>query len=842
MSTAHTPPTPPDRSDGLPPTWAKTACILCECNCGLEVLVEGRTLTKIRGDKDAPNSRGYTCEKPLRLDKYQNGPHRITSPMRRREDGSFEEISWTTALDEIAQQLQQVVHVYGGESVFFYGGGGQGNHLGGAYGRALFHAVGAKYMSNALAQEKTGEGWVDQQMYGSHTAGDFENAEVSVFVGKNPWQSHGVQRARPVLKDIARDPNRSMIVIDPRISETAAIADFHLQVRPGTDAWCVAALAATLVQEDLVDHEWLRQHTVGSDTVLAELGAINVTDFADRCGVPEATLRGAARRLGAAESVATYEDLGIQQAPNSTLVSYLQKMLWILTGSFATPGGVHIHSWMFPIAGRWHAVPPERRPRFNGARRALGLALMPQTASLLGRTVIAARRHRRAGVLIEWASQQAMSMFFRSVGPPIGQRIADTLSNASDDPKQATPVTGSRILSGLTPCNVIADEILTDHPQRLRALWIDASNPAHSLADSGKFVRAMRATELSVVIDVAMTETAHAAHYVLPASSQFEKHEASLFTLHFPHNTFQIRRPLMSPLPGTKSEPEIYAEVIDRLHVVDPTLLRSLTDAADIGMATFALTLFSSLERDTSLSGLLPYLLYRSLGTALGPDDQALALIWGLAALAVIAQPDAVSRAGFAGTGLAQANALFEALRDRHEGVVFTEDRYADAWKYIQHDDRKLHIRIPELLIELQALTTLPSTYTSEEFPFILSAGERRSFTANVIIRNPEWRRRDKHGALRISPGDARTLHLADGDHVRIVTETGSATTPIEISDMMQNGHISLPNGFGVSYPDKDGDTSVGVALNTLTTTTRRDHFSGSPWHKTVPARIEKLA
>ena len=106
-------------------------------------------------------------------------------------------------------------------------------------------ALGSVYSSNALAQEKTGEFWVDGQLFGRtscHTTGDFEHAEVAVFLGKNPWQSHGFPRARTVLKAIANDPDRSLIVIDPRRTETADLADFHLQVRPGADAWCLAAL------------------------------------------------------------------------------------------------------------------------------------------------------------------------------------------------------------------------------------------------------------------------------------------------------------------------------------------------------------------------------------------------------------------------------------------------------------------------------------------------------------------------------------------------------------------------------------------------------------------------
>ena len=103
--------------------------------------------------------------------------------------------------------------------------------------------------------------------------GDFEHAEVALFVGKNPWQSHGIPHARTTLKEIANDPERALIVIDPRRSETAELADIHLAVRPGTDAWCLAALVAVLVQEGLVDRAWLAEHADGLDDVETAFGA-----------------------------------------------------------------------------------------------------------------------------------------------------------------------------------------------------------------------------------------------------------------------------------------------------------------------------------------------------------------------------------------------------------------------------------------------------------------------------------------------------------------------------------------------------------------------------------------
>ena len=117
-----------------------------------------------------------------------------------------------------------------------------------------------------------------------------------------------------------------MIVIDPVITDTAKMADIHLRVRPGTDAWCLAAMAAVLVQENLCNEEFLADHVHGVDAVRDALREVPVADYAERCGVDEELIRTAVRRIAGADSVAVFEDLGIQQAPNSTLCSYLNKL------------------------------------------------------------------------------------------------------------------------------------------------------------------------------------------------------------------------------------------------------------------------------------------------------------------------------------------------------------------------------------------------------------------------------------------------------------------------------------------------------------------------------------
>jgi anaerobic selenocysteine-containing dehydrogenase len=736
--------------------WKSTACILCECNCGIVVQVEDRKLARIRGDKEHPGSQGYTCNKALRLDHYQNNRARLTSPMRRRADGTFEEIDWDTAIVEIAEGFKHIRDTYGGDKIFYYGGGGQGNHLGGAYSGAFLKALGSRYRSNALAQEKTGEAWVDAHLYGGHTRGEFEHAEVSVFIGKNPWMSQSFPRARVVLNEIAKDPARSMIVIDPVLTDTAKMSDFHLRVRPGTDAWCLAALAAILVQENLCDEAFLAEHVHGVETVRNALRGVPVADYAQHCGVDKELLRAAARRIGTAASVSVFEDLGIQQAPNSTLCSYLNKLLWILTGNFAKKGSQHLHSSFAPLF-----------------------------STVSGRT----------------------------------------------------PVTGAPIIAGLVPSNAVPEEILTDHPDRFRAMIVESGNPAHSLADSAACRTAFQTLELLVVVDVAMTETARLAHYVLPAASQFEKPEATFFNFEFPHNGFQLRRPLLEPLPGTLPEPEIWARLVRALGVVGDADLRPLREAAQRGRQAYTEAFLAAVGGNPTVAKLLPYVLYETLGPTLPEGLSGAAALWGLAQKTAMTYPDAVRRAGHA-----DGNALFDAILDSPSGITFTVHNYEDDFALISHADHRIALEIPEMLDDLWALTAAPPQLTTPEFPIVLSVGERRAYTANDIFRDPSWRKRDADGALRVSVEDAQALGLVDGGRARVSTAAGGAEATIEITETMLPGHAALPNGFGLDYIDDDGHIVVpGVAPNMLTSTRWRDRYAGTPWHKHVPARIEAL-
>ncbi len=747
--------------------WHKTACIFCSLNCGLEVQTDGRTIGKVRGDKEHPASQGYVCEKASRVGAYQSAGDRLTTPLRRGPDGSFESVSWDTAIVEVADRLAAVRDQHGGDKILFYGGGGQGNHLGGAYGDATLKALGVKYRSNALAQEKTGEFWVSGKMLGTGSHGDFEHAEVGLFIGKNPWQSHGFARARTVLNAFKKDPARTLIVIDPRRSETAARADIHLQLEPGTDAWCLAALVAILVQEDLVDHDWVAEHTDGVDLVLPLFADLDVGRFSEICGVPEPLLRQTARRVAAAESVATFEDLGMQMNRHSTLGSYLQRLLWMLTGNFGKRGGSN--------------------------------AFVP-----------------------------FLSLAAASKGDVTAKKTARRR-------KRQSPVTGSKIVIGLIPCNVMAEEILTDHPDRFRAMIIESGNPVHSVADSPQMREAMAALDFSVVIDVAMTETARCADYVLPAASQFEKAECTFFNAEVPHNTFHLRHALFEPLPGTLPEAEIHSRLVERLVGITEGHLRPLKLAAKLGRPALAIALAALFARRPDWLAYAPVILYRTLGPRLPTTARDAAVLWAICHLYVRGEREAASGAGYGGPALLAAERLFDDILAAKTGVVFATTDYAASWDRVRTPGGRLQLALPELFASIVKLS-FESPPTSPDYPLVLSAGERRSETTNTILRDPAVR--PKGAALRISPVDAEAHGVQSSDLVRLSTKRGSVDVVVEVTDMMRAGHVSLPNGFGLAF---EPGGMAGVSTNELTSAEDRDPFVGTPWHKNVPARIEPV-
>ena len=526
---------------------------------------------------------------------------------------------------------------------------------------ALQGALGATKYFNALSQEKTGDFWVNGRLYGDqlcHTAEDVEHTDLLVVLGCNPWMSNGFQGARNEVNEIKKTPGRRMIVIDPRRTEVADIADIHLPLRPGTDAFLLAAILAIILRRGGEAAEFLSRHTVGWEDVRSVLARTPIEAWVAHAGVPLADVEHVVDMILAARSMVVRVELGIQQSRHSTLNSYLEKLLYLVTGNFGRPGTNGIHTWLLPL--------------------------------------------------------------FR------------------DSQGERSSVTGQEIIGGLLPTNRFADEVLTDDPRRVRALWVESSNPANTTADTPRFEAAVRALDLSVVVDVAYTETAQLADYVLPAAAQYEKWETTLFNFEWPRNFFHLRAPLFEPLPGTLPEPEIYARLLRAMgDLPGDDALAELRELAAEDRGKMMQRAFQMFAENPKLVPVAPMLLYRTLGPTLPDGAAAAAPLYAGCHQTAMEHTVAVQRAlETTATPPLLGDALFEKMLASRSGFVFTAHEYDEIFQLVKHPDGKIHLAVPELLDWLERLDPA-AEQDDPAFPFTLVAGQRRMHNANQIFRNP---------------------------------------------------------------------------------------------------------
>lgn len=761
--------------NGVEQNWHATACILCSINCGIEIELDGRQFKRIRGDKNHPVSEGYLCQKAARLNYYQHHASRVKQPMRRKADGSFETIDWDTAIAEIAEKLTHLRDTYGGHSIAYYGGGGQGNHLPGAYASAFRAALKTPYIYNSLAQEKTGDFWVNGKLFGRqtcHVTEGIEHADYVILLGTNPWQSHGFPQARQVLKQIAKDPNRTLVVVDPRRTRTAEMADIHIPVKPGSDAFLLMALLGVIAQEGLADTAFLEKHTSGHEALFEILKSVSISNYAERAGVDVALVEKVARGLAAAKRGCTRHDLGLEQSLHSTLNCYLEKLLFLITGNFGKEGCNNLHTQFVALIGH------SKEPEDGGVR---------------------------------------------------------------------TRVTGMKEISKLFPPNILPAEIDTDHPERVRAVFVDSANPMQTAADTQAYRKAFDKLDLLVVVDVAMSETAALADYILPASTQFEKAEATFFTLSFPTNYFHFRDAIIEREGDTLPEPEIYQLLVNAMGLL-PKRFPLLETAAKMQRRYPKLDLFPkalglTLALRPRWKNYAAAILYKTLGKVLPEGKQSAAVLWATARFYANRYTKQVRRAGYSGKKHLLGEALFNNIITAGTAVPLSTHTYEEVWELVRHKDGKIHLDIAEMFAEMKALQS-ESTPLTEAFPLILAAGERRSYNANQIYRDPDWRRNDKEGALRIHPTDGEKAGLSDGILARCESKTGAIEVRVQFDESMLPGYVSLPHGYGQQYPDADNPDTIlqnGPSINLLTTGDHCDPIAKTPYHKFVPVRVQAI-
>ncbi len=742
--------------------WYKSGCVLCAQNCGLEVLVEDNRMIKVRPDKDNPRSKGYVCRKGLNVVHHQHHNQRLTHPLKRAGD-NFEKISWDQAIDEIGDKLLSIVDRHGPKSVAYMGGGGQGCHFEAAFGVRLIRGLGSHYHYTALGQELTGSYWVWGRALGRQnliTGSDHERTEMLVAVGWNGMMSHQMPQARRFLNKFAKDPDKLLVVIDPRRSETARIADIHLPIRPGTDALLTRAMIAIILQEGWHDKDYIAHHVSGFDQIAPWFADFNAHSAVEVCHLDYEEVRKLCR-LCATRKWSMHYDLGVLMNRHSTVTTYLEVILLAICGRICVSGGNVIPGSLIPLGS--HS--DERDPR-------------------------------------TWR----------------------------------TVTTDFPAILGVFPPNVMPEEIMSDHPERLRAVICGQSNPLRSYADTTSYEEAFKQLDLLVTAELAMTETAVLSHYVLPARSGYESWDGTFFPWTYPEIFFQMRRPIVKPEGEPLEVSQFMVLLADRLGLI-PEIPDSLYKAAKGDRMSFGMELMAFAKSEPRALKNMPFVLAKTLGRELGSAN--LAALWGILMTAPKKFHENAARAGFT-PGVTLGEDIFQAVLDHPEGLwigCLDQDKNMEM---VRNEDGRINVLIPELadwVKGIDAESEAKVLESEKKFPFVLMAGRHMDMNANTLMRNPAWNKNRRACTLAMNPEDAESLNLSDVQMVKVTTEAGEVEIELEVTGATRPGLVIIPHGFGLDY---NGQV-YGVNVNRLTKNTYRDRLAATPLHRYVPCRVEAV-
>lgn len=491
----------------------KTFCRICPAVCGLDVDVEDHRIVSIKADRDNPLSQGYSCMKGRSWETLRTSPRRLAHCLQRDpQTGALTGIAKTTALDAIAEKMRSIIAEHGPRAVAGYiGTGGQIQSIGLSFLEAWLQGLGSTMLFTSMQIDQPGKA-VAAEWHGVWAAGpqQFSTADVVMLIGCNPIVSSmswlgGPPPWYPTALKQARKRGMKVIVIDPRVTETAACADIHLQLKPGEDATLMAAMIRVILREELFDRSFCDEHVQGVTELRQAVDAFTPEYAAIRTGLPAEQIVAAARVFASGSRGQAISGTGPSFAPHANVAEYLILVLNTLCGRWVRPGDrINPPSVLLPDV----PVPAQALP------------------------------------------EQFMPPMFRP--------------SANAEPSRIGNV---RKVYGAMPTAVLSDEILMPGPGQIKALFVIGGNPAASFPDQKKTLRALRELELLVCIDVNRSETAEYAHYVLPATHPLEREDlgwSHTFFSEYPFSVYTDR--VVAPMGESEDEWRYLVELSARLN------------------------------------------------------------------------------------------------------------------------------------------------------------------------------------------------------------------------------------------------------------------------------------
>jgi anaerobic selenocysteine-containing dehydrogenase len=731
-------------------------CPFCEATCGLEVTTEGDEVVSVRGDDQDVFSHGFICPKAFGLKQLHEDPDRLRTPLIRR-DGELVEATWDEAFEEIDRRLTPLLAEHGRNAVAVYVGNPNAHNLASLlYGPAYLRALGSQNVYTASTVDQMPKQVSCGLMFGhilSIPIPDVDRTDHLLILGANPPVSNGSLMTAPDMRGRIRrirERGGTVVVVDPRRTRTAEESDEHHFIRPGADALLLAAIASTLVQEELVDPGRLLEHLDGLEEACEAVRELTPELVAGACGIEASEIRRMARELAAAPSAAVYARIGSCTQEFGTLASWLVDVINVMTGNLDREGGV-----MFPLSAA-------------GQRNSTG-------TPGAGKGVRFGRWHTRVRGLPE--------------------------------------------TYGELPVSCLAEEMDTPGEGQVRALISVAGNPVVSTPNAERLERAIEGLDFVLAVDIYVNETSRHADVILPGPGPMAKshYDLAFYQLsvrnvaNYSPPIFEAETPpewqtflrLAGIFAGQGPDADIAA--LDDL-VASTLIQRELADPASRVAGREAGELLEALEPRRGPERILDFML------RVGPYGDGFG-----------AEPDGLT---------------LDVLEASPHGVDLGPHRP----------------RIPEMLrtasgrIELAPeaiLADLPRLHGAiarERNGDLVLIGRRQLRSNNSWMHNlPALVKGKERCTLHVHPSDAERFGLVDGGRAAISSATGRIEAPVEVTEDIMPGVVSIPHGWGHDAPGVRMGVArehAGVNSNVLADDSQTDPLSGNAVLNGIPVEV----
>lgn len=698
------------------------ACNLCEAICGLEIETDNRRVVSIRGDANDPLSHGHICPKGVALQDIYNDPNRLRQPVRKTAKGGWEPISWDAAFDEIAARTIAIRQQHSSESLAMYLGNPTVHNYGSLlFSRRLASAIGQPQMYSATSVDQLPHHFASSYMFGHSLLipiPDVDRTQFMLIIGANPIASNGSLMTAPGISTrlkAIRERGGKVVLIDPRRTETARVANEHYFIRPGEDVWLLAGILHVIFAEGLDNNG--RLVSLSSElSVLKKLVADVTPEFsAKRTGFAMQTIYELAREFASSKSAVCYGRMGLSTQAHGGLCQWLVNALNIVTGNFDRPGGAMFTTPAVSVVGR------------------------------------SSTRHK-AG---RWS----------------------------------TRVRGLPEFDGQLPVAALAEEILEPGNGQVRALFTVCGNPSLSTPNGIQMDRALKSLDLMVSVDIYINETTRHADFILPPPTGLEvDHYDLAFHSLAVRNTARYSPVTIPPEKETRTDWQILSELVKRIR------------PRNGGLTGFKDRIVDRIMRCLGPAGIV------DLGLKLGPYGA-----W---------------RSPFRWISGLTLNRL-----KRHPHGIDLGPLQSLLPKCLRMPDGRVNLAPAVFAERFTAIKEAANAEPLDKMEFAL-IGRRHLRSCNSWMHNSERLTKGKDlCTLMMNPVDAEHLGLPNDERVLVKSQIGEVELPLEHSDSVMPGVVSIPHGYGHNRHGTHltvAHTHAGVSVNDLTDDKIIDNLTGN--------------